>query len=110
MAVTSATAGTSASNGAASIDVAGIVAGLMTVENKPLDAIKAKISDKQLVISELGSIKSKVSALGDALTVFQNPNSYNGAVASTSDSTVLQGTAAIGALVGSYNVRVNSTA
>ena len=110
MAVSSTTSGTSANSGAASIDVAGIVEGLMTIQNRPLDAIKAKISDKQLVISELGTIKSKVSALGDALTIFQNPNSYNSAVASTTDATVLQASAAIGARVGSYTVNVDATA
>ena len=50
-----------------SLDVASIVSQLMTSENKPLDVIKTKITDRQLVISELGAIKSKVAALEDAL-------------------------------------------
>ncbi|QWD65769.1 flagellar filament capping protein FliD [Polynucleobacter sp. MWH-Aus1W21] len=109
MAVSSSTTSTS-STGTASIDVASIVAQLMTVENKPLDAINTKITQQQVVISDLGTVKSKVSALGDALKAFQDPNSYNNAVASTSDATVVQATAANGALVGSYNVGVWATA
>lgn len=109
MAVSSSTS-SSASTGAASIDVASIVAQLMTVENKPLDAINTKITQQQVIISDLGTVKSKVSALGDALKAFQNPNSYNTSVVSTSDSTVVQATAANGALLGNYNLTVSATA
>ena len=109
MAVSSSSTSTS-STGTASIDVASIVAQLMTVENKPLDAINTKITQQQVVISDLGTVKSKVSALGDALKAFQDPNSYNNAVASTSDATVVQATAANGALIGNYNIAVSATA
>lgn len=109
MAVSSSSTSTS-SAGTASIDVASIVAQLMTVENKPLDAINTKISQQKVVISDLGTVKSKVSALGDALKAFQDPNSYNNAVVSTSDATVVQATAANGALIGNYNITVSATA
>ena len=109
MAVSSSSTSTS-SAGTASIDVASIVAQLMTVENKPLDAINTKISQQRVIISDLGTVKSKVSALGDALKAFQDPNSYNNAVASTSDATVIQATAANGALIGNYNITVSATA
>jgi len=59
------------SSSTASIDVASIVTQLMTVENKPLDAIKAKITQQQLIISELGVVKSKLSTLNTALTTFK---------------------------------------
>ncbi|WP_353428174.1 flagellar filament capping protein FliD [Polynucleobacter sp. MWH-UH19D] len=110
MAVSSSSTSTSASTGTASIDVASIVAQLMTVENKPLDAINTKITQQQVVISDLGTVKSKVSALGDALKAFQDPNSYNSAVVNTTDATVVQATAANGALIGSYSVTVGATA
>lgn len=109
MAVSSSSTSTS-STGTASIDVASIVAQLMTVENKPLDAINTKITQQQVIISDLGTVKSKVSALGDALKAFQDPNSYNSAVASSSDAAVVQATAANGALIGNYNISVNATA
>ena len=37
-----------------SIDVASIVSQLMTIENKPLDALKATVSENTVKISDLG--------------------------------------------------------
>jgi len=51
------TSSTSGSSNTASIDVAAVVQQLMSVENKPLDAINAKIANKELVISDLGTLK-----------------------------------------------------
>ena len=98
------------SNGVASIDVAAIVSQLMTAENRPLDVIKSKISEQQVVISDLGAVKAKVSTFKDALKAFENPNSYNSALASTSDSTVVSATAANGATVGSYKISIEQLA
>jgi len=100
----------STSSGTASIDVAGIVSQLMTAENKPLDAIKSKISEQQVVISDLGAVKAKVSTFKDALKAFEDPNSYNNAVASSSDSSVVTATAANGATAGSYKISVEQLA
>jgi len=98
------------STGTASIDVAGIVAQLMTAENKPLDTLKAKINEQQVVISDLGAVKAKVSTFKDALKAFEDPNSYNNSVASTSDSSVVTATAANGATAGSYKISVEQLA
>lgn len=100
----------STSSGTASIDVAGIVSQLMTAENKPLDAIKSKISEQQVVISDLGAVKAKVSTFKDALKAFEDPNSYNNAVASSSDSSVVTASAANGATAGSYKISVEQLA
>jgi len=111
MAVTPGSSSTSSTSlTTASIDVAGIVAQLMTAENKPLDAIKAKISTQQLIISDLGTVKSNIASFGAALKSFQDPNSYNTAAASSSDSTTVQATASNGALLGSYQVNVTQIA
>ena len=107
MAVSSAT---SNSSGMASIDVAGIVAQLMTAENRPLDAIKSKITEQQVIISDLGAVKAKVSTFKDALRIFEDPNSYNNTVASSTDSTVVTATAANGATAGSYKISVEQLA
>jgi len=100
----------STSSGTASIDVAGIVSQLMTAENRPLDAIKSKISDQQVIISDLGAVKAKVSTFKDALKTFEDPNSYNNTVASSSDSTVVTATAANGAIAGNYLINVEQLA
>jgi len=48
----------------------------MTAEKKPIDRIDAKIASQKVVISDLGVIKSKVAALQDALTVFEDITMY----------------------------------
>jgi len=96
--------------GTSSIDVAAIVEQLMTVENKPLEKIKTQIEQKRLVISDLGTIKSKVATLQDALTVFQTPSTFNNSAASSSDATVVSATASNGAIKGNHSVTVTSLA
>jgi len=83
----------SSTSSTASIDVAGIVSQLMTAENKPLDRIDSKIATKKVVISDLGVIKSKVAALQDALTVFEDINTYGNMSASTDNAAIVTATA-----------------
>ncbi len=96
--------------GTSSIDVAAIVEQLMTVENKPLEKINTQIEQKKLVISDLGTIKSKVATFQDALTIFQTPTTFNNSSASTSDATVVTATASNGAIKGNHSVTVTSLA
>ena len=109
MAVSS-TNSSSSSASTASIDVSAIVQQLMTAENRPLDTIKTKITQQQVIISDLGNVRSKVSSFKDALSSFQNPNSYNSRTASTSDSAVVSATASNGAIPGSYTIQVGQIA
>jgi flagellar hook-associated protein 2 len=106
MAVSSSNSSTST----ASIDVSGIVQQLMTAENRPLETLKTKITQQQVVISDLGAIKAKVATFKDALTNFQEPSSYNNMLATSSDSSVLTATAANGAVAGSYAIEVTQIA
>jgi flagellar hook-associated protein 2 len=103
MAVSSAT---STSN----IDVAGIVEQLMTVENRPLDVLKAKITQQNTVISDLGVIKGKVSTFQEALRAFQDPTTFNSASASSTNTAVVGVLASNGAIKGNYSVSVNAVA
>jgi flagellar hook-associated protein 2 len=96
--------------GTSSIDVAAIVEQLMTVENKPLDKIKSQIEQKKLVISDLGTIKSKVATFQDALTLLQTPTTFNNSSASSSDATIISATASNGAIKGNHSVTVTSLA
>ena len=96
--------------GMSSIDVAAIVDQLMTVENKPLDKIKSQIEQKKLVISDLGTIKSKVATFQDALTFLQTPTTFNNSLASSSDATIVSATASNGAVKGNHSVTVTSLA
>ena len=101
---------TNSSTSSAQIDVAAVVTQLMAVENKPLEAITKKIENQKLVISDLGTIKSKFSAFSDALTVFENPDSYNATSASSSDSSIVQATSSNGAQVGNYSITIDALA
>ena len=98
------------STSTASIDVSGIVQQLMTAENRPLETLKTKITQQQVVISDLGAVKAKVATFKDALTSFQNPESYNNMRASSSDSSVVTASAANGSIAGSYAISVTQIA
>ena len=82
----------------------------MQTENKPLDALNKKIEQQNLVISDLGTIKSKIATFQDALKDFENPNSYNSVDVSYPDKTVLTATGSNGALLGNFSVTVNTLA
>ena len=94
----------------AAVDVADIVSRLMSAENRPLDAINQKIASKKLVISELGVIKNKVATFQDAVTVFENPNTYMNTSATSDNTKVLNVSASNTASVGSYVVNVSQVA
>lgn len=104
------TSSTSSSSGAASIDVAAVVQQLMSVENKPLDAIKAKIANKELIISDLGTIKGKLSAFGTALTAFESADSYNTTTASSTNTSAVTASSSNGTQVGNYDVAISALA
>lgn len=82
----------------------------MQSENKPLEALNKKIEQQNLVISDLGTIKSKIATFQDALKDFENPNSYNSVDVSYPDKTVLTATGSNGALLGNFSVTVNTVA
>lgn len=94
----------------ASIDVASIVSQLMSAESKPIDRIDAKIATQKVVISDLGVIKSKVAALQDALTVFEDINTYGNMSASSDNTAIVTATAGTGATAGTYAVTVTQVA
>ena len=109
MAVSSTSSSTSAAT-TNSIDVAGIVSQLMAYESKPLDAIKAKLSNQSAVISDLGTIKSKMATFQDAIQAFQDANTFKTASVSNSDSTVVSASVVNGATKGGHSLTVNNVA
>jgi len=97
-------------NSIGSIDVASVVSSLMVMENKPLDAIKAKISKQNLIISDLSTVKSKISVLQQALNSFEDVNTFNTVSATSTNPSQVSVSAANGATLGSYDVQVIQTA
>ena len=93
-----------------SIDVASIVASLMSIENQPLTALQNQVTTSQTIISDLGTIKSKVATLQSALSTFEDPSTYNNPAVSSTDSTVVTATATSAASIGSINIAVTQIA
>jgi len=100
----------SSSSGTASIDVAAVVKELMTIENKPLDAIAAKIKTNSLVISDLGVIKTKLATFSSALSDFESADSYNATKGSSSDTSVATASSSSGTQTGNYSLTVTTLA
>ena len=98
------------SSSIAQIDVAAIVDQLMKIENKPLDQINKKIEKQTTVISDLGVIKSKMSAFADSLSAFENANSYNTTKAFSNNADIISAVSSNGAKPGSYSVTVKQLA
>lgn len=101
---------TSISTSTSAIDVAGMVAGLMSVEKKPLVNLQSKITNQNTLISDLGQIKSKVASLQTALQALENPLSYSAAVASSSNESAVTVSSSIGALIGNHQITVTQLA
>ena len=100
----------STSSGTASIDVASIVSQLMATENKPMTALKDKIASKTTLISDLGTLKSKVASFQTALESLQDPTAMSAAVASSSDETIVKITNSTGAIQGRHDILVSQVA
>ena len=95
---------TSSTNSTTSIDVAGIVDSLMKAENIPLTSLKAKISTKETVISDIGVIKGKVASFQSALDALESASNFTSISASSSNTSVLTATGTTGTIYGSYTV------
>lgn len=105
-----ATSSVSSNSSTAAIDVAGMVAGLMSVEKKPLTTLQSKITSQTTMISDLGELKSKVAAFQTALQAVENPLSYSAAVASSSNESAVTVSSSTGALIGSHDLEVTKLA
>ena len=105
-----ATSSVSNNTSTSAIDVAGMVAGLMSVENKPLTTLQTKITSQTTLISDLGQLKSKVAAFQTALQAVENPLSYSAVVASSSNESAVKVTSTTGANIGSHQITVSQLA
>ena len=76
----------------------------MKIEKKPLETLQAKITTKETVISDLGTIKSKVATFQDALDELEDPSNFENTTSSSTDSSVIQVSSTSGALLGDYTI------
>jgi flagellar hook-associated protein 2 len=82
----------------------------MTTANKPLDTVKSQIATENLAISDLGTLKSKLSTFRDALKSFETAGTFNTVLASSNNSAVATASVLSGTTLGRYSLTVNQTA
>jgi len=107
---TSASSATAAATTTNSIDVSAIVSSLMVSEKKPLELLTSQVSKKELIVSDLASVKSKVVALQNALKAFEDKTAYATVSANSSNSNTITAAAANGVSLGNYDIEVTQTA
>jgi len=108
MAVTSSS--TSTSRTGSTLDVAGIVSGLMESENVPVNKLDAKINKSTIKITALGQIKSQLSVLKSALIDLQTPANFSTQTAKISNTTVATAEFTSTSNAGIYQFEVSSLA
>jgi len=86
-----------------------IIDQLMQIEAQPQDALKAKVSTEQMVISAYQSVNSKFAALQTAADSLTSSSTWQSVKATSSDTSVVA-TAGTGATAGSVSFDVVSSA
>ena len=100
----------SSSRAGSSLDVAGIVSGLMEAENVPVNKLDARISRSTVKITALGQIKSQLSALKTSLIELQTPANFSKQTAKISNASVASAEITSAATAASYQMEVSSLA
>ena len=100
----------SSSRAGSTLDVAGIVSGLMEAENVPVNKLDAKISRSTVKITALGQIKSQLSALKASLIDLQTPANFSKQAAKFSNTSVATAEFTAVATAASYQMEVTSLA
>ena len=100
----------STSRTSSSLDVAGIVSGLMAAENVPVTKLDAKIGNSTVKITALGQIKSHLSALKSSLIDLQTPANFTKQSAKFSNTAVGTAEFTATATTASYQMEVSSLA
>jgi flagellar hook-associated protein 2 len=92
------------------LDVKGLVAQLMTIEQRPLELLKTRATTVQAKISAFGQVKSYLDALRTAASDLANAASWNTKAATLSDSSVASVSATAASPTGSYSLEVTHLA
>ena len=100
----------SSSRAGSTLDVAGIVSGLMQAENVPVNKLDARISKSTVKITALGQIKSQLSALKASLVDLQTPANFSKQAAKFSNTSVATAEITATATAASYQMEVTSLA
>jgi len=98
------------SRSGSTLDVAGIVSGLMEAENVPVNKLDARISKSSVKITALGAIKSQLAALKASLIDLQTPANFSKQAAKFSNTSVANAEITATATAASYQMEVSSLA
>lgn len=88
------------------LDVNGIVSKLMQVESQPLVRLAQQEASYQAKLSAYGSLNSALSSFKSAVDGLNDLSKYNSYRASSSDSSILSGSASSSAAAGTYNIEI----
>ena len=93
---------------ASTLDTNSIIDGLVSLQQRPLTLLKSQQTGLQAQISTLGSLATRLSALGDAGRALGTSGAL--AVSATSSNTSFSAAPGAGAAAGSYSVQVTALA
>lgn len=92
------------------LDIKSIVAQLVALEKKPLEALQLKATNTETRISAMGQIQSQLASLDDALKTLKLSSSFEPMKVSSSNSAALSGSAVFTATPASFNLEVSQLA
>ena len=92
------------------LDVNGIIAKLMAVEQQPLTALTKKEASYQAKLSAFGSMQGALSSLQTAAKTLKTSSTFTDKSATTTDSTVLTASAVLTADAGTYDITTTTLA
>lgn len=90
--------------GSSYLDVASLVSQLMTIEQRPLNALKAKEASYQAKLSAYGSIKGALSSFQSTLAGLSNIAKFQALKATSSDTGIFTASASSTAVAGVYSL------
>ena len=88
------------------LDANSIVSKLMSLEQMPLTAMKAKNSTYSAKLSSYGQLKSALSTLQTAAKTLADPNKLGAFLATATDTSIFQAQASMFASAGTYSIEV----
>ncbi len=90
--------------GSSYLDVNGLVSQLMTIEQRPLNLLKAKEASYQAKLSAFGSIKGALSSFQSALAGLNSIAKFQALKATSSDTSIFTASASSTAVAGTYSL------
>ncbi|WP_435627802.1 flagellar filament capping protein FliD [Candidatus Ferrigenium straubiae] len=90
--------------GSSYLDVSGLVSQLMTIEQRPLNLLKAKEASYQAKLSAYGSIKGALSSFQSTLSGLSNIAKFQALKATSSDTGIFTASASSTAVAGVYSL------